>query len=120
MSEWEITQEEELIYDEKYDKMDKLFPNLKWCADTDHLDMLDEVITKYKDAIVYYIHNEYYYSLWDATPHEFIYIKKDRPITYRDVYLACESKWEYDNGDHTFLEGMYCNNGTQIELEFGS
>jgi len=104
----------------KMDKMDMLFSRLKWTPITDHYDILDEVFVKSKDAVVYYKHNEFYYSNFPSIPVEIIYIKTDEYITYRDVYMECEENWNYENGDHIFLERMYCLNQTQIELEFGS
>ena len=104
----------------KMDKMDMLFPRLKWTPITDHFNILDEVFVKSEDAVVYYKHNEFYYSNFPSIPVEIIYIKRDKFITYRDVYMECEENWNYENGNHIFLERMYCLNQTQIELEFGS
>ena len=118
--EFKWTAEEEMLFSEKCELMNKLFPKLPFCGDTDHLDILDEVLVKNKDAIVYYKHNPFYYSNFPTTPIEIIYIKKERHITYRDVYIACENEWRYDCGNHRFLEGIYVLNDTQIELCFGS
>ena len=108
------------LFEEKCEKMNALFPKLPFDADTDHLDILDEVIAKNKDVIIYHKHNKFYYSNFPTTPVELIYIKRDRHITYRDVYLECEAKWIHDCGNHRFLEGINVYNDTQIELCFGS
>ena len=108
------------LFIERCDAMSKLFPNLKWTPDEKHLDILDKVLVKNKDAIIYYKHNPYYYSEYPVVPVEIIYIKRDRHITYRDVYLECEMKWIHDCGNHRFLEGINVYNDTQIELCFGS
>ena len=117
---YELTAEEERLYQEKCEKMDTLFPKLPFDADTDHLDILDNVLVKNKDAIVYYKHNRFYYSNSPTNPIELIYIKRDRFITYRDFYVECEANWIHDNGDHRFLEIIEVLNDTQIELWFGS
>ena len=102
------------LFEEKCEKMNALFPKLPFDADTDHLDILDNVLVKNKDAIVYYKHNRFYYSNSPTNPIELIY------ITYRDVYIACENEWKHDCGNHRFLEGINVYNDTQIELCFGS
>ena len=117
---YELTAEEERLFEAKCKKMDALFPKLPFDADTDHLDILDNVLVKNKDAIVYYKHNRFYYSNSPTNPIELIYIKRDRFITYRDFYVECEANWIHDNGDHRFLEIIEVLNDTQIELWFGS
>ena len=36
---YELTPEEEMLFSEKYEMMNRLFPKLPFCADTDHLDI---------------------------------------------------------------------------------
>tara|TARA_B110000305_G_scaffold77463_1_gene87062 strand:- start:3712 stop:4062 length:351 start_codon:yes stop_codon:yes gene_type:complete len=111
---------EDVLMIERMDKMHELFPKLKFCADETHLDILDDVLVKSKDAVVYYTHDNYYYSNFTNKPIEIIYIKKDKFITYRDFYLECEKSWLNNCGDHCFLEGISIRNDTQIDLYFGS
>ncbi len=128
MCDYELTQDEEQkLFDANSEKMYNLFPNLPFCADIEHLVILDDVVAESNDAIIYYKHNEYYYANFPTTPIELIYIKRDRHITYRDVYLECEMRWIHDNGNHIFLEGICVYDETHnsltntiIELRFGS
>ena len=105
---------------QKTDKMEQLFPNLKFIPYHKHFDILDNVLVKNKDAIIYYKHNDYYYSNYPTTPKEIIYIKRNRFITYRDFYEECSTHWQHDCGDHRFLEFIEVTNDTQIDMFFGS
>tara|TARA_R110000787_G_scaffold277498_1_gene386880 strand:- start:2032 stop:2388 length:357 start_codon:yes stop_codon:yes gene_type:complete len=111
---------DEELYIERCDAMNKLFPKLKFDANEEHLDILDDVLVKNKDAIVWYTHNTYYYSNYTKPPVELIYIKRDKFITYRDFYVEMQKKWENECGDHRFLELIHVYNETQIELFLGS
>ena len=111
---------DDAVFIERLDKINKLFPNLKFSADTDHLDILDDVLVKSKDAVIYFKHDKYYYENFSNIPVEIIYIKRDKFITYRDFYIECEKNWVNDCGNHCFLEGINIHNDTQIDLEFGS
>lgn len=112
--------DEELLFNYRVNEMERLFPTLKFCSDEKHLDLLDCVLVKSKDAIIYYKHDAYYYSHYPYIPIELIYIKRNRLITYRDFYNECCEKWEHDCGDHRFLESIQVLNDTQIDLWFGS
>lgn len=112
--------DDDILYMERCERMEATFPNLQFSPCAEHLDMLDDVLVKNKDAIVWYIHDTYYYSNYTTKPVEFIYIKRDKFITYRDFYEECEEKWQYECGDHRFLELIHVYNETQIELFLGS
>ena len=111
--------DEDIDFENKCKKMDKLFPNLKFCYDCEHFDLLDNVMVKNKDAIVYYKHNCICCSPYNNLV-EMIYIKRDRYITYRDFYDECCKNWKYEMCNHRFLEQIEIKNDTQIELFFGS
>lgn len=108
------------LFFQQMKQMDILFPNLKFTPDHNHIDILDNVLVKNKDAIIYYKHNDYYYSNYPTTPREIIYIKRNRFITYRDFYEECSAHWEFDCGDHRFLEIIEVTNDTQIDMFLGS
>jgi len=115
--------DEELFNDTEFEikhkEMDKLFPNLKFCFDCFHIDKLDNVLVKNKDAVIYYKH-----KCMCCDPYcdliELIYIKRNRLITYRDFYNECCKNWKYEMCNHRFLEYIDVKNDTQIELFFGS
>tara|TARA_S200002703_G_scaffold158551_1_gene169216 strand:- start:427 stop:780 length:354 start_codon:yes stop_codon:yes gene_type:complete len=106
-------------YTEKMDNMYQLFPNLKFCPLVEHYDILDDVLLKNKDGIIYYKH-ECFCCNPNRTDVELIYIKRNRHITYRDFYQECNDKWKYDMCNHLFLESIDVKNDTQIDIWFGS
>jgi len=114
-----VTDYDEIEFERKHNEMNKLFPNLKFCFDCDHIDILDNVLVKSKDSVIYYKHR-CMCCCPDCNLVEIIYIKKENYITYRDFYNECNMKWKYDMCNHRFLEQIDVKNNTQIELFFGS
>ena len=107
------------LVQEKYNKMNELFPQLKFCVDVDDYDRLDNVLVKNKDAIIFYKHNCFCCDP-KRNVSEVIYIKRNHQITYRDFYNECNMKWKNEMCNHRFLEQIDIKNDTQIDLFFGS
>jgi len=105
--------------EEKINNMNALFPNLKFCADCDDYDKLDDVLIYSKDAVVFYKHKCYCCDP-NRNLNEVIYIKRNTLITYRDFYETMNTEWCFNMCSHQFLEDKEIKNDTQINLFFGS
>ena len=114
---------DEDTYEFKIDKMNELFPNLKFSSDPDDYERLDDVLVPYNNAIVYYSY-KCYCCCEDNKMFEKFEINRNHNITYRDFYEECQLKWKYTAYDmgcnHHFLEGFKNTKNNVITPEFGS
>lgn len=116
LNESEFDEEE---FDRKCDIMDNAFPNLPFCPDNHHADILDEVLLESNTAIIFHPKKCIVCCPNDIRV-EIIPIIRDKYITYRDFYQECEAKWNQKMCNHRFLEVIDIKNNCQIELGFGS
>ena len=112
--------EDEFIY--YYERMNELFPNLKFSPNEKDYNKLNDVLVQAKTAIVYHDYTCYCWDYENFQSHhkELFIIQRDHNITYNDFYTECEKMWKHQPCNHNFLEIIEVDENNVITMWFGS